>query len=104
MRLYNITINLLTIYGPNNDDPAFYNKIQNILTETDYTVICGDFNIVLYPSKDTDNYKSINNPKACTAVLNMMEQLDLIDVYRRIKIQMKNGIHGTKKILENRQD
>ena len=44
----------------------------NIPTETDYTVICGDFNIVLDPSKDTDNYKSINNPKGHTAVLNMM--------------------------------
>ena len=72
--LYNITINLLTIYGPNNDNPAFYNEIQNILTETDYTVICGDFNIVLEPSKDTNKYKSINNPKARTAILNMMEQ------------------------------
>ena len=58
--------------------------IQNILTETDYTVICGDFNIAVDPSKDTDNYKSINNPKARTAVLNMMEHLDLIDIFSHI--------------------
>ena len=83
MKLYDITINLLTIYGPNNDNPAFYNEIPNILNEADYTVICGDFNIVLDPSKDTENYKNINNP-ARTAVLNMMEHLDLMDVYRHI--------------------
>ena len=35
MELYNITINLLTICGPNNDNPSFYNEIQNVLTETD---------------------------------------------------------------------
>ena len=103
MKLYNITINLLTIYGPNNDNPAFYNEIQNILTETDYTVICGDFNIVLDPFKDTDIYKSINNLKASTAVLNMMEQLDLIDVYRHINPDEKRYT-WRKKILENRQD
>ena len=84
MKLYDITINLLTIYGPNNDNPAFYNEIPNILNEADYTVICGDFNIALDPSKDTENYKNINNPKAHTAVLNMMEHLDLMDVYRHI--------------------
>ena len=72
LKRINITINLFTIYGPNNGNPAFYNEIQNILTETDYTVICGDFNIALDPSKDTENYKRINNPKAHTAVLNMM--------------------------------
>ena len=26
MKLYNITMNLLTIYGPNNDNPVFYNS------------------------------------------------------------------------------
>ena len=74
----------MTIYGPNNDNPAFYNKIPNILNEADYTVICGDFNIALDPSKDTENYKNINNLRARTAVLNMMEHLDLMDVYRHI--------------------
>ena len=89
MEFYNITINLLTIYGRNNDNPAFYNEIQNILTEADYTIICGDFNIALDPSKDTENYKSINNLKAHIAVLNMMEHLDLIDVYGHINPDKK---------------
>ena len=102
MKFYNITINLLTIYGPNNDNPTFYNEIQNTLTEEDYTVICGDFNIAWDPSKDTENYKSINKSKAHIAVLNMMEYLDSIDVYRHINLDEKWCKNKSKKIGKTR--
>ena len=59
--------------------------------------------MALDPSKDTENYKNINNLKARRAVLNMMEDLDVIDVYRHINPDEKR-YSWRKKILENRQD
>ena len=68
------SIRLITIYGPNKDNPEFYNNINEIIKDSnsDFTVICGDFNLVLDPSKDCFNYKTINNPKARKTVLDFI--------------------------------
>ena len=84
LKLNSKTLSLITVYAPNNDDPAFFNELQNILEnyKGDYSVICGDFNLVLNPYKDTHNYKHINNPNARKTVLDMISQFDLLDIYR----------------------
>ena len=84
LKLNSMTLSLITVYAPNNDDPAFFNELQNILEnyKADYSVICGDFNLVLNPDKDTHNYKHINNPNARKTVLDMISQFDLLDIYR----------------------
>ena len=84
MRVSNIEINLITIYAPNQDNPVFFNEIRNLAesNNTDYTIICGDFNLVLDPISDSYNYSNINNPKARKRVLEMINDLDLIDIYR----------------------
>ena len=38
--------------------------------------------LVLNPSLDLENYKNINNPKARKTVLEKIEQLDLVDIWR----------------------
>lgn len=66
------------------DTPSFYENIRDILLEfdNDYFILCGDFNLTLNPSLDTFNYTGINNPKARSKVLEIMEDLQLIDYYR----------------------
>ena len=47
-----------------------------------YVIFCGDLNIALDPLKDTYNYAYINNQNSRKAVLNMMSDFNLTDVYR----------------------
>ena len=58
-------VTLINIYGPNNDNPDFYDTVREVLLEFDneYFILCGDFNLALNPSQDTNNYCGINNPK-----------------------------------------
>ena len=44
--------------------------------------MCGDFNLVLNPSKDFQNYVNINSPKARSKVITMLNDRDLVDIYR----------------------
>ena len=60
------------IYGPNDDNPKFYeDKIFQLIDEFDpqYCLFGGDFNLVLDQSKDTYNYLHNNNVRARTCVL-----------------------------------
>ena len=84
INISNIKVNLITVYAPNQDNPDFFNKISSLAesSNTDYTLICGDFNLVLDPNKDSYNYININNPNARRKVLEVMNSLDLIDIYR----------------------
>ena len=85
LKLDTMSLNLITIYGPNSDNPNFFQNIQDILEQNsaDYSIVCGDFNMVLNPELDTYNYLYINNPKARTAVQNMIDSEDLIDIFRQ---------------------
>ena len=47
-------------------------------------LICGDFNLVLDPNKDSYNYSNVTNPHARTKVLQIMSELDLIDIFREL--------------------
>lgn len=46
--IYSFHVTLLNVYGPNFDDPAFFTKIINLLSDfTDsYLIVGGDFNCV----------------------------------------------------------
>ena len=83
------TIFLINIYGPNKDNPQFYEDIEKlIITNTsDYILICGDLNITLDPTKDSINYTakfSTNNPKSRKKILEIMENHSLVDVFRNL--------------------
>ena len=43
----------------------FYKDVQDLLEDTnsDYTLICEDFNLILNPDLNFYNYKYINNPR-----------------------------------------
>ena len=77
-------ITLINLFGPNKDDPNFYEKINSIITEYDnlHTIICGDWNLVLNKKMDCYNYVNINNPLARNRVFSLCSEQDLIDPWR----------------------
>ena len=85
LKLSTMILNIICVYGPNTDNTEFYKDVQDLLEDTnsEFTLICGDFNLVLNPDLDSYNYKHINNPRARQIVLNMMVECDLCDVYRQ---------------------
>ena len=48
----------------------------------DNVIICGDWNLVLDPDYDTENYRHINNPNARLEVLKLIDEDDYIDIFR----------------------
>ena len=82
----NVDYLLVNIYGPNKDNPDFYNKLNHNIVDfrCANVIVAGDWNIVLDPSLDYDNYKNVNNVKAQEAVLQLMDSLSLCDVWREM--------------------
>ena len=79
-------ISLVTLYGPNKDKPTFFENINLILDElgNEHIIMCGDFNLVLEPEIDTENYQHVNNPNARNKLLEIIENKNLIDAYRQL--------------------
>ena len=81
-------ITLINIYGPNRDEPDFYEEINNYIKNFDNQVILvGDFNMVLDPDKDCKDYVNINNPRARNKVLNLIIECNLIDPWRELNLE-----------------
>ena len=62
--ILNLSVNskqftLINIYGPNIDQPKFYEHIFHIIDSINNSTFiwCGDFNLVLNSELDYDNYK-----------------------------------------------
>ena len=71
-----IKINLINLYAPNSDDPNFFSEIDKLTTyeDADYVVMCRDFNLVLNPSKDSQNHVNINNPESRSKVIALLSE------------------------------
>ena len=84
MTANNNRFTLVTIYGPNTDNPQFFENISNKIAEleNDSVIWCGDFNLVLDPKLDYCNYKTINNKNAREILLNIINTKHLIDPFR----------------------
>ena len=93
------TLKLINIYGPNTDSPDFYAKLRDLITsnEQDYVMICGHFNLALDPTLDTNNYKSINNPKSRAIFKSTIECCNLTDIYRYFHPKTKRYTWRRKK-------
>lgn len=77
-------LTLVSIYGPNSDDPAFYENIDRKIEDigNEYIIWCGDFNLVIDPTVDYCNYKTINNKKARNKLLEIIQEKFMVDPYR----------------------
>ena len=85
LKINALIFNLVTIYAFNNDSSEFFTEIQNVQNnKLDYNIICGDYSLILDPVIDSNNYKLVNNPKARSTVLNMINDLNLADIYRQL--------------------
>ena len=75
---------LVNLYGPNNDNPQFYENLIKIISEfeNENVIKCGDWNFVINPEIDSFNYLHINIPKARQIVLNLLEEENFKDVWR----------------------
>jgi exonuclease III len=84
-------ITLVNIYGPNNDNPNFYENILEKIEEfeNEKYILCGDFNLALNQSLDTNNYMHINNPKARDKILENFEKYSFRDPFRELHPQLK---------------
>ena len=90
----NFTITISCIYGPNEDNPDFYRdvvfheteKLQNL---SDFAILAGDWNLVLNQELDTHGYRSENNVNARNVVLEGMENLGFVDIFREFFPQTK---------------
>ena len=77
-------ITLVNLYGPNSDDPNFYETLYKIILQQGNKdmLLVGDWNLLLDPNIDGKNYKHINNPNARQRVLKLIAELNLYDVWR----------------------
>ena len=94
-------ITLATIYGPNKDDPGFFDSLQRKIVEigNNDIIINGDWNLLLNPQIDGINYKNINNPNARMTVLRLMTELNLYDVWREENLEKK--VYTWKRKISN---
>ena len=62
--------------------PELFSQMQDLITfsETDHIVICGDYNLALVLSLDTNQYK--HNPKSQKLLLQLMNTCNMTDVFR----------------------
>ena len=93
----------VTLYGPNADSPEFFTNLkENIINLINWElsnepiILCGDWNVVLNYHNDTINYLKENNPKAQKSVLELIDILELDDVYIEIRNQLDVAIHGVR--------
>ena len=75
---------LVNLYGPNDNKPKFYKELMQGYKSfnNDNIIMCGDWNLVINPDLDTNNYLPINNPRARQEVLNLIEEEGFLDIYR----------------------
>ena len=75
---------MVSLYGPNRDEPEFYNTLKEKIMELDNpnVIMAGDRNMVLDTFKDYQNYKHVNNPKAREVAESMITDLNLCDIWR----------------------
>lgn len=96
--IFSEKINLINVYGPNDDNPKFFNDLL-LLTASlpGYYLIAGDINCVLDPSKD----RSTGIDKTCNKLIQeFMKDLNLSDVWRdlnpaAVSYSCYSGMHQT---------
>lgn len=78
-------LNLVNIYGPNIDDPFFFDDLfLTISTLPGNYIIGGDFNVVLDPKKDKSAGSDTSHTKARVSIANFMKDLNLSEIWREL--------------------
>lgn len=85
-KILNESYLLVSVYGPNEDNPAFYKNLSNIIDQFDvqYTIVAGDFNFVIDPNSDSLHYAGEYNVLAKQEFLKLSYEHSLIDIWRHM--------------------
>ena len=77
---------LANVYAPNTDDSSFFVEFFKEVARfnPDYTMIGGDFNLVLDLDIDKQGGRYFTHTKAAEVVKANMESLHLVDVWREV--------------------
>ena len=97
----------VSLYEPNRDDPEFYAELEERINDIDFenVIIGGDWNLVLDYTLDYYNYKHHNNIKAQEQVDNLMINLDLLDIWRKLYPEMRRYTrHRNTPLQQSRLD
>ena len=81
------TLIIANIYGPNVDDPEFFQQVGKICNEIRGSsnvpiILAGDFNVSISQSLDTENYARSNNPRNREELIRLMSDLSVLDIFR----------------------
>ena len=73
------------IYGPNKDEPEFYEEVNEVLrsVDCDHIILGGDLNFVMNSQIDCYGYVRENNVNARNKFISMCTEHNLIDVWRQ---------------------
>ena len=97
---------LVALYGPNEDSPNFYKKLQEHITflNNSSIIMVGDWNVVQDYDLDTCNYKSKNNLNTHEKIYDMKESLDLVDIWRALNPDKTRYTWGGPGLKQSRLD
>ena len=93
-----IPIQIVNIYGCNEDNPDWFSRLFNIIDRqlTEYLIITGDWNTTL-SEKDTYNYQHQRNLKSREAINSYIKKNNYIDIWREQNNDQRRFTWGTKK-------
>lgn len=78
-----MTWNLVSIYGPNKDDPSFFRNIfLDLSTMNGFFILGGDLNCVLNPTIDRSMGCDMGKTQTRELLKQFIEDLNLVDVWR----------------------
>ena len=84
-------LSIISVYGPNNDSPHFFEQLFDYAgnSNTEYSIIGGDYNVTLNHELDNLNYVNERNNNARRKINEIMESNDLIDAFRFLNGNLK---------------
>ena len=102
IEILNKSMTLGAVYGPNEDNPIFYEYVFQEIESigNDYIILGGDWNLVLNHNIDYHSYQNINNKRARTVVMEEKGNFDLIEIWRVRNNDQKQFTWSTDNFLK----
>lgn len=108
ININNKDINLVNVYGPNNDNPSLFNKLENFISNNNESniIVGGDFNTIINPSMDKKNGRMDTNKKCQSVINSIMSNYELNDIWRENNPNEKQFTwhSNTKPVIFSRLD
>ena len=67
---------------------------------TQYIIIGGEFNLVMYKDLDSMYYKHLNSPQARIELLKLIETLSIVDIFRENAPKLKRYTWKRKNLIK----